>query len=373
MRMPYKLRSTIDKCTYKYYKHNIYGNLQRVTVTGRKKAVFDMSTLVPSRRLVDLLVQLDFAGFDCLLLYRNYLSYLKTSFLRNLRYSEIVFNIGSVIDHMPKQYELLVTKKPAKGFRTDTKKVLEVDDMFIDGIEAIAGNKFYYPIHFHPKYFNEHIEAETQTLRLNEKKIGVLFAGNSNINYAKNNKLFHDCYGIHSRFELLDYLRKECSDLVVEPESEEQFNTLLKKGQLKHKIVLIDKFSISGIDESTGYNKYFELLSMAKYYLYTTGVIIPFCHNHIESIACGCIPITEFPQFYPNMADNKNCIVFKSLTELNDKVRDALSHEEQNVVSIESIFNYYDDNFSLRNFDQKINEYLSDTKPYETYFMASIK
>jgi hypothetical protein len=276
-----------------------------------------------------------------------------------------------VIHKVPNNPEIYICKKNRlKDYKY--KKVLELDDLFMTNIEVYTKELFFLPIHFHPKLCSNKIEESTRVVRKNTKDIGVLFIGNANKNYNKNNKLFHDKYKISSRYELLDYARKNLSDLVCEPKNETEFLNMLNDGKLIDKIVLIDKFSISGHNSVTGIPEYLEILGRSRYFLHTSGVVIPYCHNHMESLACGCIPISEFTHYYPNLSNLKLSVTFDTLDDFAQKIRHILSAQNDILDNSGVVGQFYEEYFSFNAFNKKLEQFLNSNNKKEIYFKVPI-
>ena len=73
-------------------------------------------------------------------------------------------------------------------------------------------------------------------------------------------------------------------------------------------------------------------LGKADFYLACPGVGMPLCHNLIEALAAGAIPILQYPQYLtPPLTDGENCLVFNNAEELQAALRKALSIDEREI------------------------------------------
>jgi hypothetical protein len=73
------------------------------------------------------------------------------------------------------------------------------------------------------------------------------------------------------------------------------------------------------------YEAWLETLACSDFFLACPGQYMPMCHNTIESMAVGTIPITEYADYmHPSLEDGVNCITFRNKEELVKKVTTAL-------------------------------------------------
>ncbi|MGJ8677474.1 MAG: hypothetical protein ACSHX0_08150 [Akkermansiaceae bacterium] len=67
-------------------------------------------------------------------------------------------------------------------------------------------------------------------------------------------------------------------------------------------------------------------IGLADFYLACPGVEMPMCHNLIEALAAGSIPILQYPQYLdPPLTHGKNCLVFNDKQELISAISNALT------------------------------------------------
>lgn len=70
---------------------------------------------------------------------------------------------------------------------------------------------------------------------------------------------------------------------------------------------------------------------------------MPLCHNLIEALAAGAIPILQYPQYLgPALEDGVNCLTFNDEEELCSVINRALNMgEEELAVLRTNAVNYY--------------------------------
>ena len=75
---------------------------------------------------------------------------------------------------------------------------------------------------------------------------------------------------------------------------------------------------------------------------------MPMCHNIVEGMAAGCIPITNYAGwFWPPLTDGENCLTFTDPPSLLAAVRRALSLPAGEIARLRAgVLEYYDTHLS---------------------------
>jgi hypothetical protein len=80
------------------------------------------------------------------------------------------------------------------------------------------------------------------------------------------------------------------------------------------------------------------------------GVAMPICHNLIEAMSVGTIPIIQASYaklFQIPFTHLKNAIIFENETDLNIRLKEAFSLSSSDLDSIHrEVYGYYNENFS---------------------------
>ena len=88
------------------------------------------------------------------------------------------------------------------------------------------------------------------------------------------------------------------------------------------------------------------LMHLAKtdFFLAPPGIVMPMCHNIIEAMAVGAIPVTNYPEWFsPKLEHLKNCIQFSNKQDLVDKVKFILDMDNQGIKLLrENVIDYYE-------------------------------
>ncbi len=297
------LKSTIQKI--KSYIFFLFSGLKKLS--GNKKNVYiELLNIQQNRRMLTLIRF--FSAFD-------YTCILHVPVKR-------IFRMGFIVQE----------KSVICGTR---KKMKKCNVILSDNIESIPGNfledkhvvrinydvfnfmndysrAVFLPISFHPDFLFIKNEIKALALSCNkERKIAAFFAGSMAGDYDRD--ITKSYFKINTRPEVFSYITENLSKAhLYLPNSYDEFLDRMHSGELKNKVVLIDisKFAIPHGD-------YFAVLSEAAFFIQMSGFVQPFCHNQIESLAVGAIPITQFPHvFHPNLEHEKDALVFSALSEL---------------------------------------------------------
>lgn len=208
---------------------------------------------------------------------------------------------------------------------TGHEKTMLLDYNFFPPDPAVFAEALYIPIMAHPrellKEYEQGREKHLEEGRL-EKRLMVLFAGNLKPE-AYDKQHMQDHYGLLNRYEVIRSLIEDpgLSNLVVVYDVYEMFLSDYESGKLKRKVVILD-----GTKTRIPYPSWISILSSSGCYLALPGYSQPFCHNIIETMAAGSIPITQYGHlFYPPLEHGKECIVFSSYEDLANQLKKIAS------------------------------------------------
>lgn len=211
--------------------------------------------------------------------------------------------------------------------------------------KPLSEDVLFLPILFHPNLINRDQYNLAHGISQKKKRpIKILFAGNCDVaTYDKPH--FQSKYGLRNRIELMRMVEKLGNDKVFFPDTSKEFKTALESGELKHRFVWIDtnKFKIPQ-------DEWLALLGQSEYFFCTPGVHYPYCQNLNEAMACGSVPILQYPGFYnPALTDKKNCRVFDGPESLEKLIHSLLFKSNQSgweKMSLAAV-KYHQNNLSL--------------------------
>jgi hypothetical protein len=102
--------------------------------------------------------------------------------------------------------------------------------------------------------------------------------------------------------------------------------------------------------------RWLDALAKSDFFLACPGVGMPLCHNLIEALAAGCIPILQYANYLPNsLEDRVNCLTFNNNEELKIAIRLAQSMSSHEIrILRKNVKQYYDDFLAPGRFTQRM-------------------
>lgn len=91
-------------------------------------------------------------------------------------------------------------------------------------------------------------------------------------------------------------------------------------------------------------SRWLEALSKADFFLACPGVGMPLCHNVIEALAAGCIPILQYGSYLTPPLENRiNCLAFHDAQSLGKALETAVSMADPKIAEMrDEVRNHYD-------------------------------
>ena len=296
------------------------------------------------RYAFQLLNYLTKAGFDI------YLSK-STNFLRNLHnYDRLIFQIPNVQILKKKDFHKLPIPTLLRVNYTEKdisdagfKKILNIDfDYFVHKIDESCVLKI--PYFMHP------LISKLNDLGLNknwEHKRGVFFYGQDDL---LSEDILWAKFKLNSRASVFSFL--QMSDLkMLKPESFDELMSMIEVRDNEFYFIDGKKFRIPP-------ENWLNVLSSFRFFIATPGMIMPQCHNLVEAISMGVIPILQNPsKFLDGLEDNINCLSFTNIDELPSVIHHAISMSENEISRIsKNVIQFYKNNIDPLSFMQLIDK-----------------
>lgn len=209
------------------------------------------------------------------------------------------------------------------------------------------------PYIMHP---SNYLQSDNQIL---SKNIGILMSGNFeekiyNTGIIKNN------FGLFNRWEIYNEILKHNKLLTVTG------NELIQKldsGEFKDKFVLM-KWQTGAIPSY----KWRRYLSAADFIFCAPGMTMPMCHNILEAMSVGVIPILNYPHWLnPSLEDEINCLVYHDLSDIETVINKALSlsveRKKDMAKKVSTYYKAYYETFDFDNHEKELillNENITD-------------
>ena len=175
-----------------------------------------------------------------------------------------------------------------------------------------------------------------ERLRGEPRRVRVLFAGDSK-GYVRN-RVRYPAPKL-PRLAVLNSVRRGISEDVIEVSGAQDIAALCAERYVD-RVVLSD--SGTGIPPS----EWMPNIARADFFLCAPGIVMPMCHNLIEAMAVGTIPILNYPEWMdPDLTHLRDCLVFEGEDDLVAKVRLALAMPSRQIADMRAnVVRYYEAN-----------------------------
>jgi len=165
-------------------------------------------------------------------------------------------------------------------------------------------------------------------------------------------------FTVETRVDLLDFFQKK-----------EQFISINGKNDIVSSNENLDEKYVFAIKENypIKMEDIRELLSYFNFYLCCPGVVMPLCHNVIEAMSVGTIPLIqrEYAEvMYPNLKHKMNAIIFENLQHLEKILKDEIfTFQEQEIAAMrKNVLDYYNDYLTPQALARNLNKSIEEKK-----------
>jgi hypothetical protein len=225
-------------------------------------------------------------------------------------------------------------------------------------------NFFTLPYTMSPGQYIGDFHKRLNPLRNSTKTMKIFFSGNQDAE-GYNHEVFRIFFKKLNRIEALDHLKNNLNKEEIMIIAQATDWSVLNY-EFQNKFVLNEwqwspQRSLN-LDSRVKDTLWLETLALSEFFLAVPGIRMPLCFNIVEAMAVGCIPITQYPEYFnPPMKHKINCLVFDSRSELLNQVRNALNMTPPDLSRIKrNVCEYYDQNLSLSKFPAMIDKIGTD-------------
>lgn len=219
----------------------------------------------------------------------------------------------------------------------------------------IDENAFHIPMSFHPFMYNKEIwnhKVDTDRKRFNS----IFCYGNFDAKAYLDIK--RTAFTVETRVALLDFFQKK-----------ENFVSIHGKNDIVSSNENLDEKYVFAIKENypIKMEDIRELLSYFNFYLCCPGVVMPLCHNVIEAMSLGTIPLIqrEYAEvMYPNLKHKVNAIVFEDLHHLEQILKNEIfTFQEREIAAMrKNVLDYYNDYLTPQALVKNLNKSIEEKK-----------
>ncbi len=224
-------------------------------------------------------------------------------------------------------------------------KVIKVDyDIFKN---RWADETIIFPFPVHPVHANYDFTNKVVNLRKNVRCVKIFFSGDLK-GYDKN----HISYPAPKlpRLDMVNTILKHMPDKSIFVGDQQEASELFDVSYT-NKCVLVDTGKI-WLDDS----RWLDYLSQVDFFLAPPGICMPMCHNIIEAMAVGAIPVTSYPEWFePSLKEMKTCITYTSADNLIGKINQVLAMDQSVIDNLRAnVIGYYQDHLAPHRFIEQV-------------------
>ncbi|MFC1680652.1 hypothetical protein ACFL1S_02515 [Pseudomonadota bacterium] len=214
-------------------------------------------------------------------------------------------------------------------------------NILLDYSEQFTADDFHrripMPYLMHPMIYHLGLHRALQVLRETPTSIRLFFGGNLDPRLYDSTKI-NENYGKLTRIKVIETLRSGLDNRYKREIRNQKDLQNLADG--KH-----DGFSwISGPELRLPAAEWMALLARCDFFLACPGVSKPMCHNCVEAMSVGTIPVLEYPEFFhPPLVHGINCVVYDGEQDLLKKVNTLCSLDVQTINQLkQGAIDYYE-------------------------------
>lgn len=201
-----------------------------------------------------------------------------------------------------------------------------------------------YPIH--PVHTGPDLEQRLTQCRAAPKRMRIFFAGDTE-GYTRNRIRYPD-----PKLPRQEIIRTIATGMrpgtLMAQGSDEEFRHLLER-DYANLFVIAERFRIND-------RQWLQTLARSDFFLCPPGYVMPMCHNAIEAMAVGTIPIINYPEWFsPHLQHMENCIVFSGGADLIGKLETVLAMRCDEIAEMRlRVLDYYERHLLPCTFVRKI-------------------
>lgn len=210
-----------------------------------------------------------------------------------------------------------------------------------------VGEMINIPYFLHPRIYKLDIISSLGEFRAKQRKMRIFFGGNT-IKSGYDWQSFKKKYNQLNRYEAINAVLGAGDKRIKAVENTKRFYKLLNGDKYINECYIFQTDRVPPIAARDWLN----IVSKSDFFLCFSGTDMPMCHNAIESLAVGTIPIISYPDwFFPPLEHRKNAILYSGKEDLFSKVKEVF---EMSMYEIEAMrknaIEYYENNLSRASF-----------------------
>lgn len=218
------------------------------------------------------------------------------------------------------------------------------------------------PFTLHPNFHQSYPSESTfSEYRRSKRRIQILFAGNTDINKYNRRELI-DEFNVLTRVQIIDFIKNKYKDgknLSLVSDKNVFFEMFTGNSKLTPLIIS---------EAKCDHKDWLQIVSNATFFLCPPGVYMPWCHNLIEAMAVGTIPILQYADLMvPRLKHLENCLTFSNFEDLQQAIDLALMLDEGEVTRMKAnVIQYYQNYLSIESIVETIKNFTVSDKSETT-------
>jgi len=284
--------------------------------------------------------------------------YKKMNF-RNYRYlgnyGRLIYSIKNlkIINVLPENTEEIIY-----AFDTYVKEAIErkwKKKVYVNILKSphyVLGNVTSIPYYFHPLMYKNKQNKIVHTFRSNTRKIKIFFGGNFTAKYYDNS----DLKTYYNQMTRREGIRAALSlgEHIEVFENADHFHKRIYGEDFINKCIILQTDHTFPIKPRDWLN----IVSSSNFFLCLSGTDLPMCHNVIESMAVGTIPIIAYQDwFFPPLEHKKNAILYSGKEDLIVKIQEVLAMSVEEIKQLQqNTIEYYEKYLTTDNFIKRFED-----------------
>jgi hypothetical protein len=191
------------------------------------------------------------------------------------------------------------------------------------------------PYPMHPAHVTQDLKRRLEEYRSTKSNMRIFFSGDTK-GYARNRIRYPKAK--LPRLKIINTILDRMDTGVLHVKDMSVLNSTQNEAYIK-KCVIVDT-NETWVNE----RDWLGYLARADFFLSPPGIIMPMCHNVIEAMAVGSIPLCNYPEWFtPGLIHMENCIAFDDQDDLIAKLKLALAMGEEEILRMRTnVLNYYE-------------------------------
>jgi hypothetical protein len=219
-------------------------------------------------------------------------------------------------------------------------------------------DRFFIPITMHPIFYHRNIW--NVPIENSKRKHSIFMAGNFNGKHYGNSNEKH--FNALSRTTIYGILQQKEALTVVE--NIDTLNRILDE-DVNHQCIIVNA-EIYRIPV----NVLRSYLNRFSFFLACPGVVMPYCHNIVEAMSVGCIPLIQKEyalMMHPPLTHKVNAVFFNSEDDLMETIHEIYSMNEAEIeVMSNQVKTYYNNHLTP---NAVINKMIAS--PFKTFYLLA--